>query len=1022
MSDYLPYQNGEIVHREPLVNWDAASNQWSTPRFAQLAQSATAAGVPGGPWSFDPNAGTPEFWKTLCRIRDAMAPKIYENQGALIGRKEWAHVSDPYLFTGYTGTLNSVRILEVRGSYGTTLNFSASVSPIDGRVYSDIEWIGKVDAVNPVQLQAQTFIAASESGSTLTPFQINVERPGNASAQLSTVPNSTEVCSVAVSLVPVSDNTRVPAYTVSGRTDLFEVSRTVYSNNYPNSAGLTVYFRLRAGAVIGLNESIHLDVTVTNFQYANSKGRNFTFLHKATATDHAGAARVISPVSSDWGRYRAPITRVYKNGSEWRPFTPNAAVRLIDLVQVVGGSLDGMWRARTFPPYRIGMDAIQGAAERVRRTRYQRAIQFTPGTYNNLTRPNTTDATTSSALTTVPLCFNANTQQVRAPMLQGLEGFYADANRPYPWAETETMELTIPAAITGTLSFTLPAIRLPANSYTSPEIGAETVSCQYYKIPLPVTRETEKVKEWLDRFGVPLAAANHTSQNMPTDPLSPLTPELTNNGLYYFHDARLTSEDGQTFWYQDVVTTIPTDIEQKAWRIRYWFIGLDGNTPTLYLLLQRRTVKTSPLPAPNGTTAQVLYFPQAPVTPAMYKAAWHSSGNWADFNAPFRIFTISDSPIPLWTVGKTSGGQWTPGAKLKLHLPKAVSRGDVVEFQGRPMPCVDYHGDETDFSAYIGGTGQFDIERRTQLFDLSITRQPHKTQFICVRNGGGQLAHWPVTDLRFFTTTQSDAPGAETFYPETLPADFRKMEYEQGDEICPADYTVSDTGAVTFKRASEFDVILAVYQTRAVSASPEIAIALGNHAQGSGTMTEYKRVTIPAGSHELLNPFMGTNTDGDQVIENRWIFHRYWPLCYQRIEGAVTAALTTAALTTGISDGILATATVEQDCTLRCQITAKDTSGNEIEFTTDIKATKGANILPPKFTVTEPGIGADVTVWMTAIEIISVRQRFDVKLTGREIFSDPSIPSTNFAPIVGTPTRIHFNETKRLLEAYAANT
>jgi hypothetical protein len=1003
--------------------------EWSEP-YLQARLGNHAAGVPGAPFNFAIDTGdnpAATLWTELNRLRAALFAEATEANK--LGWKEWALVSDPCLFSPSDPITNTDYPARALNAFEIQRNFEGQ-NPTGSHLKQFREVAYIVRESIPTTVRAYLKLTAEETTNnaalTFNRYTITGET-GHGLLRARTAPRrpagllwsaTNDDCDIAFHFFRQTADGTTPVFTLTGvHSALFTISRVVrFVIVQPQRIwhGFDVYVRAN-NEVTNLAFPIDLDIDCASSLSFTTKSRalNLHFgeeqssangLQVAVISSETSAWRVTGPMNTDGlGYTKTAGTNTYPGnqhrGSIW--------------AELWSGDSGGVWRARTAP---IGIPQTESIIGRHQlwRERY------------NAQRTNHVTGTGSSAYTDA-IQWPSKRAQVRAPSLYAQEKWWTDSARDSNWPGWKRFEVTIPAALETASAFALPALRLSEGGQIVERFDANT-TCEYYKIPLAASPELERIVRWFDgadgQSGSPLAAKDYTSRPMAAD-LFPLTSiidpdedERSNvaalghdaaaHGTYasaHYHDARLTTADGSRFWWMDIVGAHPSDILGTVTRWRHWFVGPDGDGVALYLLVDKRSVAIGIDSFGNPITVQSSYFPEQNISRAQYRAQYGQLAdepvrNWTEFNAPFKILASDPAtPVHLWTVGRKSA-QWTPGQTLVLHLPQRVSRNELIDFQARPLIAVEG-----------GRQSGFHPTRWSQLHDLCVVRQPHKRQVLALRNNSARLAYWPALDLRLYTVART-----ERFAGDSVP----EQEHLRAREINPADYRVSSNGTITFRDTAplageEWPVIVAAYQKRNVPPTA-LEVELGN-ADANGVFTEYKTATIgPDGNWGgLIGQFAGrvfeTAEESQTLTDAKWIFHEIWALAFRKKRAAVGNTVRTEANAFGGVTGILAFITPTEDALLRYSATWESESGATV-------TTEHIQRIYPVESLIAPWLMYNGTrYWMTGFTVVTCEQEFDVRVSGRELCSNP-VPQ---AKIIGTPLRFHFNETKRLLEARAAN-
>lgn len=1042
-----PIAVGEITDPNTDLTPFAVSEEGGSFEFRPYlsALEDLSADAPGAPYNFGPTPGQEEtpvsgyplalIWTELVRLRrNLFAEAEVRVGGVLVGYKPWAMVSDPVIIHT-VGNSGGAGIPTIRGA---------------GEQYprcnpSDVEVV--IPLIPNTTPATTCYVLLLFSGSEETSTLSFVTKCPNTTLQVSLLQFYFELSGTS--------NPSSASLTGTGLSRFSGPSMAFGTWNRNGQSGRSVTVSIGLKAPIA-DLSAWANYTVS-FQVSLNGGGAVLFrrvdyslsFNRPISTDVKDAGIITSH-----GTYPPfPSVRL-----AWKSFTVNAENLEVwrngvadyqhTAIQVNATSAAAVvlnftvLRGRTAPRGNFGRESICSLAEvwkRQDRIPLESNLSLMRGSVNveNLGLNQSYAA---------PWFFSAKSAQIRSPDLRGQERWWKDEVRSgASWPEYQSLNLTIPAdAVPSVGTFNLPALRIPLSPTVTDEAYAAATTCEYFKIPIPPSREVERIVKWFATYdsGAP---NQRTTNPLPTgvarvsfdaearqygtqttdDPFPvttyPSANDKDSSGVarladgaalgtaetQYFHDARLTDSTGSTFWYRDLVTLMP-DVRplQNEKRFRHWFIAPDGDGLALFLLRDKRQVQVGwdqSVSPPTPIFEDREFFPTDTVTESQYKAAYGTAngqpiGNWTEFNHPVRIFSSSPSaPIALWTVGKKPGPRWEPGMSLTLHLPKAVKRSQVKEFGGVPLKFLDV---TPPFTTQDLTT--FHPARFSELYDFEVWRYPHKREVLTLRNGSAKLSYQSPLDLRVYAVNPITAIDGG-------------ISYARGREINNADYRIGTDGTLTVSRLTgSFPMVMACYQTR--KAVGNYSVQVGN-MDSTGTFTPYKDITISKentaskGQRQdniAVSPFIQTGENGDRIaIEARWIIHEIWAPAFKRIFADVEASASAELRTVGtVENALLVSVTVPEDATLKFNATYKKQDGSTLSKTHTIAVYPNApKLIQPDFD--------DAT--MVGFEIVSCVQNFQVRVTGREIMPHVSAPSPE---ILGTPMRAHYNETLRLLKAY----
>lgn len=685
-----------------------------------------------------------------------------------------------------------------------------------------------------------------------------------------------------------------------GRTDWFSVS----------PSGLGVGPPLRVKVVFSGNPNVVNDVesfilncslpgkTITRCIRTIQNFSIFSTQTHATAHLQPGGnyARVISPTTSDWRRLRSARCTVKKNGAS---ILEECDYFVADLPI---SSEVRYWRFRTTPIGKVSYESIASPAERWRASR-----KFTHGN-DVFTRISDT-----SRVTDAPIA------RVRPPHGATIQNLWTDATRAAAhWPDWQTVEITVPDGVSGDPenppSWNLPAVDV---GFPIEDPYENTFRARYFRIPIAIDPESEVFSAWNNAQG-DATLAKTFGETMLAD----------------FHDARLTDESGNTFWYRDVIALLNNDVGDpvpKLRRFSYWRVAREESGFALYLY----TAPTSRTPTsvevimgvPTPVYEEVPFTPPAGAVSAEDYRAQTFHGTWPDYNAPWRFFNLRVSgPIAEWTIGKNAAVGFTPGQRLKLHLPRRIARQSAFQFAMQKQDgwnaTIDFQA--TRLPALAPRSGNSFTGRFTEIYDVETWRSPRKLLWSVFRNGRARIGYRHVRDLRLFLVAQSDiARDAVTnngqfldYAYEALPG-FRDLGVgiktilhdANVQELNAGDFTHDNaTGEIVFNRidalpdGDEFQNLMLTFEAgsgniateenlEAQNPLPQIEVVYGNVVDGAVPLafTPYRRQVIGAGARHARQTsgsfYQNPDLDGPQLnefyVSPRWIYDRIWPLTYQ---------------------------------------------------------------------------------------------------------------------------------------------
>lgn len=975
----------------------AASDQTGIPPwFNALFAKANQNGIAGSPYELPPAVGNTHFYhgRELNRLRKNLWNSIGYGQNPASNiphYRQWALISDQFQIPATGDNLPLVV---------KALNFW-------GRRYTDVD-LCFVEQTPAVRVFGKQRITKTETKTVQSASQLPAWTPIGSIGR-----NGDRFTSSAGLLIKFTFRLRIPvtpSYTAVGRTDLFE-----FHSQGPFGQDWVVNYRAKPGVNLSAEEAISL--TLENISPTLSLGGNATLNMEIERTsegysDGGGTvARVFNPADGNWTR--KPVFLDFKlwNGTKFNyldgpeNFTDQKITAEADGIT---SSSKAYWMARSVPRAFHNYKSVGGLSEQWLWSR--RFNGYAPETITNATQ--------------FPVV--APWRSIRAPRIVENAAYFD--GRTDAWPEFETLTLTIPNAPEGPADFALPSLRLGNFDY-----GPVTTNCYYYRIPLGIsTREMDQRIAWFrDAFGSP-SNVDGTGGGIPVDPGQKLAHETETPSepfptrTYYKSDvpgyergrsvrddyagqgitqgdalflgARLTNEDGKRFWYQDLFAEVPYDLERKQHRFRHWFIRDDGSGGhELILLLDRREIVIDAL----GNKAWTTYWPEVQVNHSDYKRAWGGilgqngdtlwMGNLVEFHPPFRFFNtlIENSPIQSWTIGRKSGAAWTPGSTLKLHVPKKFSRTEIVDYTPWPREFVEISTTNPDVGFLAGYSGA----HLSVLHDFTIWRSSHRKQVLT--NSKRQLAYWPVLDLRFHEC-QNDTllPGSTSrFYPVR--------------EISPDNFSISDSGLVDLSKITlpEGGFVMATYNTRA-GMSDEVTVEVGNVKQG-GDWQGFEYYTFSG--HRKTLPYVEVS-ESTATVQKPFGVWSVWPCCYRRHPLDVSPTVTNTA------DGshIKVVVSVQSDALLTYTATYETSAGVAYgaPVTFELHCPRGETEVP---SILSPSLSE---YRLKTFTLVSCKQDFAVRITGRELDSNPSVGWQ----ISGTPFLFHYRETKRLLDAVIDNT
>ena len=1091
-------------------------DQFGYNRLQKLFDKANAHGLTGAPYKLDfPTITERRKWATeLNRMRSALFTKARASTGGGADAfSDWALVSDQMPIT-----VNPFpnQHLTVAGTGKL-------------RTYSDVDYVCKSSGTAQVRTQMLVECVESSNPGTPQPVAFKVFSIGCHAGQKITDTATKSVFTFRqlfnINVGPVVDLT----YTLTGRTDLFQI-QSVTRGNVIN-AGLSFRFRDDTITVTSLVanitalEQITLGISIGGplggFSQVTTQSRSLSFyvgndVSEAQAGSQDGGAlvRATDPTGAQFVRMHCDTEKLKLFNTDSSDIVTLALaggyLRRGIVSTVIAGDTGGLWLARSAPVANYDYESIAGRSEIWKWARHN---SFYYGEY-----------LWSNAIRYPTEC---KTRQIRAPHAIEHSRYIASGRTP-TWPQFQDIVVTVPATPEPAATFNLPALRINDTDY-----NGTTINCQYYKVPLPMlTREMESRVVWFHDNGVPRitdggtpvqSAPLHLTTEAPVDPFTPPNPGYPSkqdvpgyfgsyNGRYdyaangtsaqdYFPQARLTNASGSVFWWKDLIESDPRNIEfqPQGMRWRHWFIGPDGAGYALFLLLDSRDVVVSHLPDGTPVYSPIDYWPTNTISHGDYKAAYGRIGNsadgnnsflgnWAEFNPPIHYFNTGfpATPVPAWTIGRTSGPKFVAGQTLKLTLPLKLARSQLTDYH----PWEFTFQDITHVHDFGPLAGYSKADRRSILYDFSIWKSAHKVQVLALDGGVGKLNYWPAIDLRLYTVHQSDVSQfGLVVNPENYPSDFRLRDFTRADEIPFDDFTVADDGTVKLLNRDhapgEFGCLLAYYQTRKHN-DISITVRVGNvkESNQTGDFQEFDRYTFTG--QRKTNPYVSV-VDSVVTRQKPWIISKLWPICFKNVEGDVACSIATTARTFMVGaesiDGLVATATVQEDSTLRYRATWRGKQrreyliektlrgwgyytvsgsaatgpglygetngwtfrwfkldgteltpvivGNTLTLTIggleigsqiiieqldetlsqEMPCLRGATVIPPQLSVIDYEA---IERRMISIEQISCVQNFKVKITGRELYTNPAIGPN----ISGTAFKYHYNETKRMLDAW----
>lgn len=680
-------------------------------------------------------------------------------------------------------------------------------------------------------------------------------------------------------------------------------------------------------------------------------------------------ARAISPFETDWRRLRAPLIRL-----QLAP-AGIAYIRCTNQINTVPNAAH-YWFAKSWPTSYFQHSVTASPAERWLRA----------------TSPK------DSLITPVDTVADVATAVVSPPHAESIQSVYSDPARVAAnWPNYQTFEFTVPdnASVSGPVEFQGADVFFGVDP---PFPKNNSVNCYYYKIPLTgILPERELSVAWdQTKTNATLAKIFNTSIGYGARPeyngVNPVAAARGALATDYFHDARLVSEDGQTFWYRDAFHIFPQDIHQVFRRVPYWTILPDGEHFALYLFgpLFDMAVGYDELGS-EIIQQNVGFFPSGKVTAEDYRASYQKwadifTGNWTDFQAPWRFFGIdpfNNMPIAVWQIGKSYRSDFQPGMRLKLHVPKYISR----------TPCFNHHIDlnhaiegtveeQARYALFVPGTNS-PLTREIQ--DVETIRSDRHQGLLVFRNGVAQIilalvpefdfdvddppdntATGLAEDLRLYpvgiigrtTSVVTHAGQIDDYEIENVEGYRDTGAVRIGPEINAGDYTYDPaTGTITLHRkdaltisyapgagsdavqlpADEFTYAWVSFRTRTGRRS-QISVIYGNWTGGGFpfTFNPYRYAVIGNLAGVTAGNFY-RNPSEPASISKPWIKAENWPLVYQKQPASIGSygltvdpyTYTVAGITQGDHDlpqtsaltvpGLLVQITPPEDCRLRAK-------------------------------------------------------------------------------------------------------
>lgn len=1086
-------ESGDQTLKVPLLQ-QQQDGTFKAADLDTLASLANANGLTGAPYKFELDTVNGSFifpWATeLVRMRTALFKKAtvaIDSTQDYPGYRKWALVGVPRVLFNTQQPTDSVTF---DGQF-----FTQRYNELPRYIEPEFIFRAAADGETPTKVRGGMFIEGS-IGKAGTTAEFRVTTNGTthkilpqASFDLPPFDFFGKI-EITWRLTAPSETADMPAYVVEGRTDLFRIKSIVVEKIGPFTSvdrKATITIEPIPDHVLQERESIYFNIRILNpdqFQFISTdpssprqgvSGFNVRMWIGEEKTESAdAAARVIHPTRMDWRRLAFDVTDLgieHGDGNTEKDINArlitNGTLNLCTIlcrwvegrtVEVVTGRTvaDGYWRAKSAPVSSLVTAAIRGTFDR-----YKAA------------RPNDSDVRAWGIIGAGFANADAAKSIVRAADANLERKAYQDDNRTpidlavgttpaKTWADFDVCEVTIPQQLQGPATFDLPDV--PADQPT----GATTTTCKYYKVRLPVGREHVRTTTWDSNKTVD-QAKSYSSENY-TD---------------LFHDARVTSQDGGTFWYRDLFTR-ELDFARTQLHFSHWLIKEENDNLYLYLLLDEKTVTVKTDEHGGRANVQKQFWPIQTISSAMFKAAWGEARGAADtgviertfgnneteFQSPFRFFSTSPTaPIATWTVGLKTGGAWQPGTRLRVHLPRNVSKDDVVVFEehwledltglsgdvvisgpslaaprgiginyyknsGAEIGTVDLKGPSY---SYLSGFTQAD--KWTEIYDFDARLSLNRRELLVLKNGTAKLSYYPVAGLKLHRVVQIHSDSFLNEYPDTKPSDWRDDSFAVWQEIYPDDYSVATDGTVTFRASignfgsgetlrdasDEIQFVIATYSTAQglPGSNAQIAIGVPNASpDATDIFNEWGRLKFQS-TMDIRAPFLNGTVDGN-TMDQRWIRDKDWPIAYRRILASVDVTIETEGhhynVRTGL-DGILAYAVAPEDCTVRYQTTftgfKADNTTFTRTFTTEQPVLKGRHLLPPRLIATlaeDDTLSAEelATMRMTSCTFVSARQLWSCRVKIREC----NIGATVGPTIVGLPLLVHLNETRRLLQAW----
>lgn len=655
------------------------------------------------------------------------------------------------------------------------------------------------------------------------------------------------------------------------------------------------------------------------------------------------SARVISRDGSEWQAFEIPDVNVTTSAT-------SPALTVQSTIRVNGGN--AYWSARMGPVGIIGYASYASASELWNRQQWNDAANFpdaeTPP-IGATTRPRT-------LITSEPL--PASMVRSWQPPAAVMQTNYPDATRAAAaWPDYYEIAFTVPAELKTGKTFTFS----PYRWHFAGELQIiDPDRCSYYEIPLEATPELERFTAWNNFDGDRETAKTHQSAEASGQVYADGFRAAHGTQAHeHFHDQKIVTADGSTFWYRDAFTVLPADLVEALRRFPAWTIERDGDAFTLYLLVPEHDIVVGYQIDGTPITQAATYWPSGRVTPQEYREHYlrHTDifvGTWPDFTAPYRFFsTALDGPIAGWTMEKNIGGAWVPGQELKIYLPRSTARTPASYFHPRRQTALDANIAITQSLAlpgYAGPSGSGEIH------NVQIRRQKRKFATLVFRNRQCTIAT-EALDLRLFVPVQRDGESKPPLYDQTEVEGWRDLSFspEQfldgrgafttiGNELNFGDYYFNrDTKTIHLNKTDALpddgDEFLLVSVSFEADSSSECILQFGQLIDGTvpEVFEAWREMTINpvndgseanfyANSHE--QHVTETNPNG-RTLSPKWIVNDVWPLAYQRMFQPVTVGATQTDYTYTVPasdgydhsiDGKLVQITAPEDATLTHEI------------------------------------------------------------------------------------------------------